>query len=577
MRDATSDNADLEGDRGFVGDQTVLPSIQLEPLFTTAERDATLFRGCLLASPQHYVRKNGVELLIVADGGGFVTALDPLTGEVVFRTEMPAPAGEAAMIVGTPALVGSLLVVGYHTRTATGPSGPGPNVTDLRHRHRVAVVDLEAGVLDDRFRPFDLQASKPTADGKAMVAFLAANNLGRAEVIHARAPGDTLGRVYLTFGNARDLQPWHGWVFEINLDHWLASGSDAAISATLVTTPEVSCGQPGTSGSRERSCGGGLWAPSGPLLVPRGETFELILAPGNGQLDLARRDYANTLMRTGPGLPFDPRCDATACADFDPNAPALDCIESCADLFIPRVATGDPPLAPESGVCSQLTMFQCWQRLDYVGGSTPVHLTTSGGREVLAYPTKDGHIYLVDASTMGIQYQRLKLADVCGTEGDPCQMDWAGMIVTQPAVITPTSGPADAWIFVATFEPDTTHEAGLYRLDLAEPDGVPRLTVGWRFPPIGDPDAKSLFRRHPSRVAIGASPRPFIAIVDVAPSDRQGRLTLLDPANGAPLSEIRLAGPGYRFTKPAVVGERIYVNTCASDSGPGGIEAFRIR
>ena len=75
----------------------------------------------------------------------------------------------------------------------------------------------------------------------------------------------------------------------------------SAQTAYFVDTPELDCGTVGHSGSRERVCGGGLWAPSGPLLVPRDGGYELVLASGNGQLDLTRADYANTLMRAGPG------------------------------------------------------------------------------------------------------------------------------------------------------------------------------------------------------------------------------------------------------------------------------------
>ena len=128
-------------------------------------------------------------------------------------------------------------------------------------------------------------------------------------------------------------------------------------------------------------------------------------------------------MRVGSGLAFDPACDASACASFDPDLPALSCIESCKNLFVPRIPAGDPALLPESGVCDGATMFECWEKLDYVGGSTPVRLETASGKSVLAYPTKDGHVYLVDANHLGTLYQRKKLVDVCGTVAEPCQLD----------------------------------------------------------------------------------------------------------------------------------------------------------
>src|SRR5262245_27417146 len=96
-------------------------------------------------------------------------------------------------------------------------------------------------------------------------------------------------RVYVSLGNIQDIQPWHGWLFELDLDAWRAGGE--AITASLVTTPEADCGIPGTSGARERQCGGGIWAPAGPL-VSGGELF---VPTGNGQLDVPRGDHANTL------------------------------------------------------------------------------------------------------------------------------------------------------------------------------------------------------------------------------------------------------------------------------------------
>ena len=85
------------------------------------------------------------------------------------------------------------------------------------------------------------------------------------------------------------------------------------------------------------SCGGGVWSPSGPTLRQGEDDFELGLPTGNGQLDLGRRDYANTLMRVPPGLAFDPGCDPDACADLaDPGA------EGSQDglLYLVRVSDG---------------------------------------------------------------------------------------------------------------------------------------------------------------------------------------------------------------------------------------------
>src|SRR5205085_1433948 len=97
---------------------------------------------------------------------------------------------------------------------------------------------------------------------------------------------------------------------------------------------DTECGAEGGDGSSDTKCGAGLWAPSGPLVV---DDAHLVVPTGNGQLDLARRDYANTLMRIGPGLAFDPGCDTTACASFSADTLAPACVETCRDLFVPRL------------------------------------------------------------------------------------------------------------------------------------------------------------------------------------------------------------------------------------------------
>ena len=110
-----------------------------------------------------------------------------------------------------------------------------------------------------------------------------------------------LGLVYVSFGNVRDLQPWHGWLFEIDLDAWQAQAQneidDAGdgvnptdpvnpITGTLVTTAaEGDCGAEDSDGPREMACGGGIWAARGPEVIadpasPDG--YALLVATGNG-------------------------------------------------------------------------------------------------------------------------------------------------------------------------------------------------------------------------------------------------------------------------------------------------------
>lgn len=513
---------------------------------------------CMLASPLL-----GPDGAVVTAAGAALRGADPRSGALLWEIELPAPAGERAFVTGTPALVGETrAVVAYHTTPADATER---DVRTTRLRQRVVVVDLQAHAPDAAFAPLDLDASLPGNGGP--VAFRPDRQLARPMVVVGRAPGDTLGRAYVTTGNAQDLQPWHGWVFEIDLDAW--RGGAPAVRA-LVTTPEPDCGPEGASGSRTRICGGGLWAPSGPLVRQVGGEDELVLAPGNGQLDLARRDYANTLMRVRRGLAFDPGCDAAACAASPPTEPTDACVATCANLYVPRL-DGQPLPRPENGVCDGLTsLYDCWAKLDFQGGSTPVEVPLASGRRPLVYATKDGHAYLVDGDHLGTQHDRLKLVEICGTRDDKCTMSWAGMIVTQPAVL-------GARVFVPTFMPDETHEAGVFALDVRD-ETRPRLEVAWRFPAAGSADARQRFRRHPSRPLALTLPSGLetVWLVEAAAPGGRGRLIGLRASDGALLADAPLDGPGYRFTLPLYRDGVLYVPTCGGDQGPGRLEAFQL-
>lgn len=552
------------------GERCTVCPLAAERLFPTEARPAERYEACHFASPLAYESAEGTRVLLSV--GHQIVAVDPHTGERAWAVTLPAPAGEMGFVVGTPWKVEDRLVVGYHTTTE---SEDNRDVTDRRHRHLVAVIDLESGALDSGFETLELGGSVLDADGLP-VEFEPPQALGRAEIVGAKLPGDAFGKVYVTFGNARDIQPWHGFAFEVDLDLWLADGPEAAISGFFVDTPESDCGPRGQSGSRERICGGGLWAPSGPLVLPRDDGYELILASGNGQLDLARQDYANTLMRVPPGLAFDPGCDPEACADFDPDAPAIACVESCSALFIPRMPEGeDFSTLVSEGRCAGDTMFECWAKLDYVGGSTPERVTLPG-YELLLYPTKDGSVYLVDAANLGTQYERRQLVPVCGTPTSPCRMDWAGMIVTKPTLTTLDGEPL---ALIPTFMPDDEQEAALVALKVKLVGGRPALEEAWRWPAAGTPSARERFRVHPSRVSLMTLPdgREVALVVEPRTSGSDpGRLLVLDVSNGELLLDQPLNGRGYRFLQPLVLEDRVYLPSCETNAGDAWLEAYRI-
>src|SRR6185503_13146805 len=99
---------------------------------------------------------------------------------------------------------------------------------------------------------------------------------------HGRLDPSSLGYVYVSFGSFQGLPPWHGWVFEIDLDAWKARGPESAISAVLLTTPETKCD--GAGAAAGENCGGGVWAPTGPQVIPKADGFDILVPTGNGRL-----------------------------------------------------------------------------------------------------------------------------------------------------------------------------------------------------------------------------------------------------------------------------------------------------
>ena len=496
---AGDDCADTRRDEPDIVQPPTEWSLELERLAP----DTPTFADCLYAGPLLYSPDNGDPRVIIV-GGDVVVSMDPNTAAVDWVVELPEPEGERAFATAPPALVGDRLLVSYQTLAidedvnVLDPSATGHDAAYPREAHWAVVVDLANGRLDPDFEQVELQGAVTSPNNGENVPFLPQNAFGRAALNWAGATDTSLGKGYVTFGNVRDIQPWHGWVFELDFDAWRDGDASDAISSILCTTPEADCGTPGTSGSTERICGGGLWAPSGQLTVGDGEDFSLILAPGNGQLDLERSDFANTLMKTGPGLSFEHGCDMALCADFDPDSPSRECIESCQNLFIPRPLVGEADPAPESGLCEGLAFFECWQLLDYIGGSTPTYVDL-GEHQVLIYPTKDGHAYLVDYNHLGTLYDREQLVDYCGTEDDPCRASWAGMAVTQPEVVD-VDGEKIA--LIPTFMFDQTHAAGVVALKLTVQDGAPIFERLWEFPNFETDAAFARFREHSGRLEI---------------------------------------------------------------------------
>lgn len=524
--------------------------------------------GCTIASPL-MVESRGDQVLLAALASGDVIATSPEDGSEVFRLTLPAPPGQVPHIAATPGLFGSRVVVPYMLRDAD--SGD-------RMDHAMAVIDLEARNFDGDFPVFFLAASIPASDESGAVEFLPAHAYSRAAVPVAHPAGSTHGLAYVAFGNLQDIQPWHGWLFEIDLDAWAAGGEP--VSAVFLATPETDCGPDGESGSSDMICGGGIWSPPGPTLFDRGGgDFELYVATGNGQLDLGRRDYANSVLRVGRGLAFDPACDPEACADFDPIDPALDCAESCRDQFIPRLRPGDPPFDPPDGRCDGKTFFECYALLDWdLGANTPARVAVPGGDDVLAVPAKDGGVYLVDAEHLGTMYDRIQLTAICGGGGgSTCSANWAGSMVTVPVATQVDGVPT---VVIPTFIFDESNPAGLVALQIVRgDDGSPRWRKLWQAPSFSSAEAIARFRGHVGRVAlVTIAGAEYAALVD--PGDEHttdGLLYLVRMSDGAIAERAELDGPGRKYTLPVVRGETLFVSSCDSEDGASHLEAWRPR
>jgi hypothetical protein len=523
--------------------------------------------ACAIASPL-LVSSRGEDVLVAALADGTLIASSPVDGREIFQVGLPAPADHVAHIAATPGLFGTRVVVPFMIRRADGGE---------RISHQVAVLDLEARALDVGFPLLTLEASLPASDGSGEVAFLPSNAYSRSEVAVAHPAGSTHGLAYVAFGNLQDIQPWHGWLFEIDLDAWAAGGEP--VSAVFLATPESDCGPDGESGASGMICGGGIWSPPGPTLFETdGGEFELYVATGNGQLDLDRQDYANSVLRMRRGLAFDPGCDPDACADFDPVDPAPDCMASCRDQFIPRLLPGDPPFDAPDGRCDGKTFFECYAALDWdLGANTPARVAVPGGADVLVVPAKDGGLYLVDAEHLGTLFDRIQLTAICGSGGGDCQANWAGTMVTVPATTTVEGTPT---VVVPTFMFDDVNPAGLVGLQIArDPSGAPHWNKIWEAPPFSSDEAVERFRGHVGRVAlVTIAGTEYAALVD--PGDEHttdGLLYLVRVADGAIAERAMLDGPGRKYTLPAVLGDTLYVASCEAENDISHLEAWRPR
>ncbi len=534
---------------------------------------ASSFSGCIFGSPQLYGAP-GSERIIVVSNDGTVGAISPDDGTVAWQIQIPVETGESIYALATPAIVGDTLFEAFSTISSA---------TGQRDSARVVAIDLAHHAVDESFPEIMLAASQLGAGDAGIVNFLPSNAIDRSPVVFVQPDAAKRGLLYVSFANLRDIQPWHGWMFEIDLDQWHDQGAAQAVTGTLLTTPENNCPVAGQGGSREQLCGGGIWAPAGIDATVTDAGLEILVVSGNGQLDLNRHDYANTMMRVRPGLTFDPACDASSCMSDggEGGPPDVSCMQSCDDLFVPHVPDGGP-VAPRDPECVGLDFWDCYAAQDWdLGADGPTRITLKNGLEIVLLPAKDGGIYLVDAHHLGTLYDRMQLAEACGSNvGDPCTADWAGMMVTKAEVIWDGTDPSPI-VVVPTFEFDHTHPAGVVGLRIVtSTDGTPHFERAWQAPLPTDSAAQAAFRRQPTlaRIEDNATEGAIVWIVDITSSlaGGHGLLFQIRASDGAILSETPLAGNGQRYARPLFFDHRVYAVSCGSDNGPGQLEGYSV-
>lgn len=536
---------------------------KLAKLFPADEKSSVMFDQSIIANLL-LDSSQGHPLVIVPNSNGVIAALDGETGMLEWQLNVPAPEGQEVQLISTPVMVQAKLVVIYQCLEK-----------GVRTSHRMAVIDLAQRILDESFPVLELSAEKPTADGVSVIKFNPPTAFSHSALKHTWKIGSEWGFVYAAFGNAGDTQPFHGWLFEIDMDAWMQQGVKPAISNVMLTTPEAECPVTIESGTQEMICGGGIWTPAGPQLYPTKNSYELFVPVGNGQVDLARRDYANTLMRVSPGLEFNPECNDNLCKDFNASQPDNACMASCKNLFIPRLENESSFLKPANDECDNKTFWECLAWMDYdLGASAPVKASLKSGHNVLVQPGKEGAVYLVDADHLGKQYDRLQIVDVCGTLTDPCKAGWMGMVVTQPALSYDNGEPV---VVVPTFMPDNTHPAGLVALKIVVEAGTPKLKHLWQFPDPASSKAVKKFRSHPSLPIISTFGGDKDAVVWTVDIGNPGTLYGIRVKDGAVMFEQALHGTGRQLSAPLVDGNTLYLASTLASTGKAMVEAYRIK
>lgn len=531
--------------------------------------------SCRYASPI-LVRSQGVDAILSMGIDGEIRLVDPSSGEDLWELQIEVtPPANKAVVLATPAYVADRWAVYGWAEINDSPYEV--------HGFYVGVLDLEERAIADEFPVLTVEASLPAYATDEDVVFDIGRAVNRSTIHHVDVPDRELGLAYVSYGNGPSVQPFHGWVFEVDLDQWRDLGVDEAFTGVLLTTAENDCGPRGNP--MTMVCGGGVWNAAGPQIVDApGGGYEIFVPTGNGRVDFDVGAYAHAVMRVGRGLEFDRACDETLCEPFDELDPDRGCLESCQNVFIPRLPEGEPMLEPESGRCDGATFLECYGELDAdLGANAPVIFTVPGGPRVVVQPGKDGALYLIDAEHLGRMYQRLQVMDFCGTPEDQCEASWLGTFVTHPVVAEVDGDPV---VILSGQMGDNTHPSGITAVRVVMDGDEPRMQIHWQVPDFDSEEALTAFRYQSGRpILYEVGGETFVFVVEtrrgfftrVPNIDPPGRLWGVRVRDGALVVRAPLSGAGQRYAVPLLVDDHLYVNSCdGSGWAEGRIDAYRI-
>lgn len=535
-----------------------------------ADRQSSeVFADCIYTSPVTFT-VDGENAILVADQAGTIAALDPrdLSTKWTLPITPDAPA-DRVVLLSTPAVFGERAVFGWQEVQGDW---------DNRIRHRVAVVDLRTGAFDAAFAPLDLEADEPTFDGTGRVRLTHRWQLMRSEIEVEANPLDASQweRAYVSLGNGPSRQPFHGWVFELDLAAWQAGGEPT--SGVLLTTQENECG--GTGSDSPGNCGGGVWNAAGLERVETDDGVVWLVPTGNGRIDYDRGAYAHSVLRVKAGLDFDPGCDESLCLPMDELNPDPACLASCQNVFTARLPAGAPALAPEDGTCDGLGFVECYAALDGdLGASAPVVVDVPEGPRVVVQPGKDGALYLFDFDHMGTLYERVQLHDFCGTADDACTAFWIGIFVTKPALAYIEGVPH---VIVNSVMSDRTHYSGMTAMRVVMNAGRPSLELAWSMPARGSAEGRENFRYHGGRpLVVDHDGEPHVYVVETRRGERAkppGLLWGVRVRDGKLTDRVDLSEAGQRFALPLEHEGKLFVSVCPSDAeSDGRVDAFTFR